>query len=386
MATIPTEGAVLTLVDRIYGAVEQADEWPEIVNAIGSLVGGRPDFWYSDGNAQNLRANPSVSEAGCHGTLFLSRADLRDLDDYAHEYGELITRFLKIIFLSTLTSQINIGAREVIGLRMTKRYLNAFESSSENSQSPAARFAARNFIAALWEDGRTFSHDSLRLMRLLMPHLDRALRLQMRLNTDALRADMVSGALDHLTLGVVLVDRSGLPFWHNRRAREIMHCSNALRLSSIGIVGRNASQTRSLRELIETAVFAGTQSMLAIDRGDQFRSLLLIASPLKPLGLGDTIDSNNHAPGGVVFISDPERDDEPTVQSLQKAFNLTTREAQLAIAVSRGHGLNAAAETMGIAATTARTQLQQAFAKTGTNHQAELAALVHRTLTQLRDI
>jgi DNA-binding CsgD family transcriptional regulator len=39
---------------------------------------------------------------------------------------------------------------------------------------------------------------------------------------------------------------------------------------------------------------------------------------------------------------------------------------------------------MGIAVTTARSQLQQAFAKTGTKHQAELAALV-RTLTQVRE-
>jgi DNA-binding CsgD family transcriptional regulator len=56
----------------------------------------------------------------------------------------------------------------------------------------------------------------------------------------------------------------------------------------------------------------------------------------------------------------------------------------MAIAIARGHGLKAAAETMGVAPTTARTQLQQAFAKTGTNHQAELAALVHRMLTPLR--
>jgi DNA-binding CsgD family transcriptional regulator len=39
---------------------------------------------------------------------------------------------------------------------------------------------------------------------------------------------------------------------------------------------------------------------------------------------------------------------------------------------------------MGVAPTTARSQLQQVFAKTGTAHQAELAALVHRTLTLLR--
>src|SRR4051794_19146373 len=75
-----------------------------------------------------------------------------------------------------------------------------------------------------------------------------------------------------------------------------------------------------------------------------------------------------------------------TVESLRRAFDLTYREAQMAIAIAHGHGLKIAARKTGVALTTARSQLQQAFAKTGTSHQAELAALVHRTLTHLRQV
>jgi DNA-binding CsgD family transcriptional regulator len=87
---------------------------------------------------------------------------------------------------------------------------------------------------------------------------------------------------------------------------------------------------------------------------------------------------------GVVFIIDPDRVDRPTVDSLRRAFDLTYREAHVAIAVAQGNGLQAAADAMGVALTTARSQLQQVFAKTGTRQQAELAALVNRTLTVLR--
>ena len=45
-----------------------------------------------------------------------------------------------------------------------------------------------------------------------------------------------------------------------------------------------------------------------------------------------------------------------------------------------------AARTVGVAVTTARSQLQQVFGKTGTNHQAELVALIHRTLTTFDQI
>jgi DNA-binding CsgD family transcriptional regulator len=377
------EKTLLTLVDRIYEAVERPELWPETIYAIGERIGGRRHFWGLDQNAQYSSVNPTRNtddlEIGCSGTFFLSRADLQALDQYAQEFGELIIRFLKIVFLSILRPQNDIGAREAIGLRMAQRYLQAFEQGT--SASAPSRAAARKLIAALWEDGRVFSGDSLRFMRLLAPHLDRAVRLQTRLSSSDLRADMVSGALDRLTHGVVFVNRAGFPVWLNRRAQEIVNHSNALQLSSAGLAGHRPSDTRSLRELIKGAVHAGMQGLLAISRNDHLRPLLLMASPLKPIG---SLDASNQFACGVLFITDPDRADKPTVDSLRRAFDLTYREAQMAIAVAHGHGLQAAADTMGVALTTARSQLQQAFVKTGTRHQAELAALVHRTLTHLR--
>jgi DNA-binding CsgD family transcriptional regulator len=121
--------------------------------------------------------------------------------------------------------------------------------------------------------------------------------------------------------------------------------------------------------------------LLAIDRGSDSRPLLLVAVPLKPNGASGEADD---FACGAVFISDPDRIDNPSVDSLRRAFDLTYREAQTAIAVTHGHGLQAAADSMGVAVTTARSQLQQAFVKTGTSSQAELAVLVHRTLGPVR--
>jgi DNA-binding CsgD family transcriptional regulator len=91
-----------------------------------------------------------------------------------------------------------------------------------------------------------------------------------------------------------------------------------------------------------------------------------------------------HFARAVLFICDPDQPDDPGVDALRRAFNLTYREAEVTIAIARGHGLKAAADSMGVALTTARSQLQQAFAKTGTRQQAELASLINRTLTHLR--
>jgi DNA-binding CsgD family transcriptional regulator len=293
------------------------------------------------------------SEIGCHGTFFLSRTDLEALDRYAQEFGELIVRFLKIVFLSILRSQNDVGAREAIGLRMAQNYLQAFEALEGTSTSSPSRAAGRKLIAALW-----------------------------RMGGSSAATVCILCAFSRLTHGVVLVDRSGLPVWLNRRAREIIDRTNVLQLAACGrLAGRRPSDTRSLRELIKGAVSAGTQGLLAISRSDGLRPLLLVAIPLRP---AVSLDASGQFASAVLFISDPDWTDNPTVESLRAAFELTYREAQIAIAIADGHGLQAAADTMGVALTTARSQLQQTFAKTGTRHQAELAALVHRTLTYLR--
>ncbi len=229
-----------------------------------------------------------------------------------------------------------------------------------------------------------FDPRSLQLMKILAPHLDRAARLQMRLNVATLHTELITGALDRLTLGVVFFDQTGARIWHNKQAMEIASDPGVLNFCANRLVGRDASSTQSLRELIARAVRDGQPGLLAIDR-DSSRPLLLLAAPLRAGGTHHSRnESSREGACGVVFISDPDRSDNFTVESLQSAFDLTCREAQMAIAIAQGHGLKTAARANGVAPTTARSQLQQVFAKTNTSHQAELAALVHRTLTHLR--
>ncbi len=371
------EEDLASLIDRIYASVEQPELWPETIGEIGSLIGGgRADFWSVDPRPAHAQSNTTACEAGCHGTFLLSRADLKALDQYAAEFDKLIVRFLRLVFLSVLWSRKDVSAREALGARMVRRYLQGREPSSSDVHT------ARRLIAAMWEDGRMFDFRHLRYMRLLVPHLDRAARLQMRLNLVTLHSELVSGALDNLSLGVIVVDQAGRKIWHNRRAEEIASDPEILTFSGYRLVARNASSTQSLRELICRAV-AGEPGLLPIERNSS-KPLLLVASPLRPAGIYDLSARPDERAYGVVFVSDPDRSDNFTVESVRRAFDLTFREAQTAIAIARGHGLKTAARAMGVAPTTARSQLQQVFAKTGTNHQAELAALVHRTFTHIR--
>jgi PAS domain-containing protein len=326
------EASLMGVVDRIYESVERPELWPKTIRAIGDFVGGKRHFWALEQGSERGPDAKALSEAGCQPSFFLSREDLKALDQYEREFGELIIRFLKIVFLSILWSPNDVGARETLGSIMTRRYVQAFGPSGQTWASSPASPVGRKLIAALWEDGHTFRRDHLGSMRLLAPHLERAMRLQMRLSSADLNAHRVSGAFDALTLGVVLVDGTGRPLWLNKRAQEIIHYSNAIRLCSTGLAGHRGSDTLSLRELVNGAVAGASHGLIAINRGSDLRPLLITAVPLRPQNTQEACD---RLACGVIFISDPDRADQPSVESLQRAFDLTNREAQTAIAIAK---------------------------------------------------
>jgi hypothetical protein len=104
------------------------------VRRIGKIQQPKNDSRY---RASHFNRNVSVLEAGCQPTFFLSRADVKALDEYEQEFGDLIIRFLKVIFLSILWSPNDVDTREAIGLIMTQRYMQAFEVSGATSSSLA---------------------------------------------------------------------------------------------------------------------------------------------------------------------------------------------------------------------------------------------------------
>ena len=140
----------------------------------------------------------------------------------------------------------------------------------------------------------------LQYMQVLAPHLERAARLQTQLNLFRLRSELVSGALDSLTLGVMVVDQAGSKIWHNRRAEEIASDPRVLTFAGPRLIGRDALSTQSIRELICRAV-TGQPGLLPIDREDS-KPLLLVATPLRLADVNDgSARSNENCLWGRIY-------------------------------------------------------------------------------------
>ena len=101
---------------------------------------------------------------------------------------------------------------------------------SRRSSPPAPRSIAAIGIAR--SSKRLFCQDDVRLMRTLMPHLQRAWHLHTRLTEAEGSQQSLAEALDRLVLGVMLVGAGGRLAFANDAARALLAASDGLVLDS----------------------------------------------------------------------------------------------------------------------------------------------------------
>lgn len=109
------------------------------------------------------------------------------------------------------------------------------------------------------------------------------------------------------------------------------------------------------------------------------RPLLVYGVPLT----GEALDVFSKG-RGILVILDLDARPPPPEEALRLAFHLTAAEARLAQTLTSGASLGAAAEVLGIAKETARSQLKAIFAKTDASRQSELVALLARLVPDLQ--
>jgi DNA-binding CsgD family transcriptional regulator len=80
----------------------------------------------------------------------------------------------------------------------------------------------------------------------------------------------------------------------------------------------------------------------------------------------------------LLLLTDLDLESPPDSTVIARAFGLSPAETRLAMLIGGGTSLEDAAEQLGIARETSRSQLKIVFAKTGTHRQAELVALLVR--------
>ena len=212
----------------------------------------------------------------------------------------------------------------------------------------------------------------------LLPHIQRAARLHLKLLEANYSDRIMTEAWDRIDEGVVLVSSKGVVAFHNRAANEILHKKNSVYINRNGaLVCGSARETSKLRSMIgsvfedseDNVQFGGT---FAVNRPNGVQPLNITISPFKEHDRYAR-ESEKYA---LLLISDPEKAAISTEESLRKRYRLTKAEARVAKLLADGHPLLEAGEMLEIKPNTARTHLKRIFSKTETNRQSSLVKLI----------
>jgi DNA-binding CsgD family transcriptional regulator len=228
-------------------------------------------------------------------------------------------------------------------------------------------------------------------VRVLMPHLQRAVALRRRLQHVDLLGAAALKALDTVQHGVLLLDEHRR-LMHANAAGDALLCKAAgLGASGLGASGLGASGLGASRGLLVAATAAWTNRLhdalgrAAGTHGTPARaSALRLPRPAAGGTLAVLVMPFHHAahlslsprPAVLVCVTDPSAIAVPPARQIADMFGLTGAEAALAAALLAGESVREIAERRGRSVNTVRTQLAMLMAKTEVSRQSELMRLL----------
>ncbi len=234
--------------------------------------------------------------------------------------------------------------------------------------------------------GRAFSREDVELGRVLMPHVQRAVRVSALLAGVKQQQHAFAEVMDRLPTGVLLLDAQRQPVVTNRSAERILALDDGIRVGPNGPYAAKPSDNKALRDLLDAAITtpvgheAESGGFIAVERPSGRRQFVVMVSSL----FSATEDSGNSA-AVVMFIADPEAGDVSATEVLGTVYDLTQAEAELVQLLSRGYSVEESAEMRGVTLNTVRSQLKHVFAKTDTKRQGELVRLILTGVAAVRE-
>jgi DNA-binding CsgD family transcriptional regulator len=224
-------------------------------------------------------------------------------------------------------------------------------------------------------DAAPFAAAETRLLGLLVPHVERALRVHRQMASARASARAAFDALDRFPTGVVVLDARGRVLAANRKAESLLAAGDGLTQDGRGLAVRSPAAQAELARLLAHAArrqpvpHGGT---MTVPRGAGRAPLELLVTPAR----GGADPALGERAAVLVFVADREHAVEATPAVVARLLRITPAEARLALAVANGSTLDEAALEFGISPHTARTQVKQAMAKTGSRRQSDLVRLV----------
>ena len=227
--------------------------------------------------------------------------------------------------------------------------------------------------------------EARRRMRLIAPHIRRAVLIAQMFDLKVAEAGTLADTLDGLDAGLYLVDADGRLIHANTAGQAILDARDILHEIRGHLAACDPKVNQTLRD-----VFA------AAGQGDSALGARGIAVPLtgkdgqRHVAHALPLTSGARRRAGVayravaaLFVRKASLAMPPRSEVIGKAFKLTPTELRVLLAIVEVGGVPEVAAALGVADTTIRTHVSRLFEKTGTARQADLVKLVAGYATPL---
>ncbi len=363
-----TEKTALRLVGQIYDAAEKPELWPIFLTEA------------ADALRSNLATIVLHDLTSFDGTVAL----MNGASPEAQKAYETLWGVKNIYFLRGV-GRLRPGTVVHGGMLCTDEeilrsdYYNEFLRPNDWFYAAGGPITTDCEVVSLFSIQRPrrkgqFEEWELELIRQLMPHLQRAVRMHHHLHT--LQSSVQ--AVDSLAIGIIAVNASGKLLMANHSARKILQENDGLALTRNGIVVIGTPQARQFADLISAAATTGNGfglnagGALRVERPSGKRPYAVLVSPTHSAGLTCT----SQRPTTIIFVSDPEQRPRPAAEVLRSLFALTAAESRVALLLGDGNSPGEIAEMLRVSSNTLKSHLSSIYAKTNTSRQAELVRLL----------
>ena len=230
-----------------------------------------------------------------------------------------------------------------------------------------------------------FKNRDVDIMRLLAPHIRRAVTISDLMDLKRLEAHVVAATLDNLSAGVVVVTNESRILHANDAARAMFESSGPVR----SIKGRLTTYKPEASEELAHALALACNNEADIGATGIGIALTgpsgeVAVAHVLPLARGDLRTRLLPTATAAVFVSKSDSPMPVNMGAFSRAFELTPAETHLLEHLVQGETLTDVSSALGISLATAKTHLSHIFSKTGVTRQTDLIALINRLMPQIK--
>jgi DNA-binding CsgD family transcriptional regulator/PAS domain-containing protein len=357
--------ALLATIPAIYQAGLGKTEWVDVLDRVASLLGSSvAALGIRSGNTRLAIASKKWSAVA---------AEVKNVCLEPLTYGRGVTLLGEPNVRSALLPRLGAEAsrrRPIAGERMEILQALLFHETD----------CTGVFAVARPSDEGCFKSTHIRSFGVLWQHLGQALRIQVRLALANDRNCYLSGALDRIGQGVIVVDEDARILHANHIARVIIADQSLVRVGRGSHGGCVLRWPRALTKLLSGTVLQENEkaSPRSILLGNSTAQRQVSATVVPLRHSSSVVNLGGNSAAAMILLGDPEGIHTHSEQSLRDIYHLTPAEAAVANLVAKGTVPKQVARMLCVAPSTVRTHLHRAFEKTGVKRQTELANVVHR--------